>query len=180
MPKKGQRRTPEELARLAATWAAKPFPSRKRCPRCRKMLPIAMFSFRKTGSPRGFFRESYCDPCRRARGAERAKRCWRNASPERRAELLAANRAWRLLHRNGLRVEEWDARLAAQGGGCAICGAPKGRHGTFRLVVDHDHVTGAIRGLLCDRCNRAIGLLGDSVETLTRAAAYLAKTKEAQ
>lgn len=51
----------------------------------------------------------------------------------------------------GITAEEYDLRLAAQGGGCAICGAtPK----TRRLHVDHDHKTGAVRGLLCLRCNR--------------------------
>lgn len=47
--------------------------------------------------------------------------------------------------------EEYAALFDAQGGGCAICGnAPK----TRRLHVDHNHATGAIRGLLCYRCNR--------------------------
>ena len=49
--------------------------------------------------------------------------------------------------------EEYERLLAAQGGGCAICGStPK----TRRLHVDRDHKTGAVRGLLCFRCNRAI------------------------
>ena len=55
----------------------------------------------------------------------------------------------------GLGVDdvEYTRRLEAQGGGCAICGAtPK----TRRLHVDHDHRTGAVRGLLCHRCNRAL------------------------
>lgn len=48
---------------------------------------------------------------------------------------------------------DYAARLEAQGGGCALCGAkPKNR----RLDVDHDHRTGEVRGLLCHRCNRAL------------------------
>lgn len=53
----------------------------------------------------------------------------------------------------GVSDAEYERLLAAQGGGCAICGAtPK----TRRLHVDHDHKTGAVRGLLCHRCNRAL------------------------
>ncbi|QSM04369.1 hypothetical protein PROPHIGD43A-4_59 [Mycobacterium phage prophiGD43A-4] len=57
---------------------------------------------------------------------------------------------------------------AAQRGKCAICGdAPES------LVVDHNHETGAVRGLLCNNCNRCLGLLKDNIEVLTSAAAYL-------
>lgn len=50
-------------------------------------------------------------------------------------------------------TEQYEAMLAAQGGGCAICGAgPK----TRRLHIDHDHMSGKVRGLLCHRCNRAL------------------------
>jgi hypothetical protein len=53
----------------------------------------------------------------------------------------------------GVSDAEYDRLLEAQDGGCAICGAtPK----TRRLHVDHDHHTGAVRGLLCHRCNRAL------------------------
>lgn len=73
----------------------------------------------------------------------------------------------------GLEPEDYDRMLAEQGGVCAICrGGPVGRH--KYLCVDHDHATGAVRGLLCDKCNRAIGLLGDSAERLSTALAYLA------
>jgi hypothetical protein len=55
---------------------------------------------------------------------------------------------------------------------CECCGGlPKGKHKT--LVVDHDHETGVFRGWLCDICNRAIGMLGDSVAATKRAVAYL-------
>lgn len=53
----------------------------------------------------------------------------------------------------GLTDEQYHERLAAQGGGCAICGAqPK----TRRLDCDHDHATMDLRGLLSHRCNRAL------------------------
>lgn len=54
---------------------------------------------------------------------------------------------------HALADDEYAAMLARQGGGCAICGTtPK----TRRLHTDRDHKTGAVRGLLCHRCNRAL------------------------
>lgn len=73
----------------------------------------------------------------------------------------------------GLTVDEIAEKLAAQDGRCAICGTTEagGRHNVF--AVDHDHGTGAVRGMLCNNCNIGIGYLGDSPETLDAAAAYL-------
>ena len=69
----------------------------------------------------------------------------------------------------GVSDQEYVDRLARQGGGCAICGTtPK----TRRLNVDHDHRTGAVRGLLCHRCNRALPNW-ITVEWLLSAAIYL-------
>ena len=62
-----------------------------------------------------------------------------------------ANRKSHLKRTYGLTVEEYDAMLAAQGGGCAICGRPP--RADISLHVDHDHNTGAVRGILCFRCN---------------------------
>lgn len=65
----------------------------------------------------------------------------------------------------------------AQGGLCAVCGGegfvmnPK-KH-NLKLVVDHCHDSGAVRGLLCHNCNRALGLLQDNIDNVNRAAAYL-------
>ncbi len=65
---------------------------------------------------------------------------------------------------------------------CAICGnneTMKHARGTVnQLAVDHDHVTGKIRGLLCQRCNRALGLLRDDIAVLLSAAAYLTGYKQ--
>ena len=78
----------------------------------------------------------------------------------------------------GLSVEKYEALKSAQDGVCAICKSPEtavhGTRGTrFGLSVDHCHDSSDVRGLLCQRCNRAIGLLGDDVELLRSAITYL-------
>jgi len=70
----------------------------------------------------------------------------------------------------GITAAEWDAFLDRQHGVCPIC-----RTTPERWTVDHDHSTGAVRGLLCGSCNLGIGHLGDDVERLRRAVRYLSK-----
>lgn len=79
----------------------------------------------------------------------------------------------------GLEPAEYQALLERQGGVCAICRRPetavlRGRNKA--LCVDHDHVTDRVRGLLCFRCNLAIGYLSDDPERARAAADYLEKT----
>lgn len=82
------------------------------------------------------------------------------------------NRRSNLLRRFGLTEDDYLQMLEAQGGRCAICGTDTpGTAGVF--AVDHDHTTGAVRGLLCRGCNIGIGNLGDDVERLRRAIEYL-------
>lgn len=72
-------------------------------------------------------------------------------------------------------LETYKAMFAAQGGRCAICGTDKpcGATPRKRLCVDHSHVTGEVRGLLCVPCNAGVGMLRDDPAVLDRAAAYL-------
>ena len=74
---------------------------------------------------------------------------------------------------------DYDAMLADQDGVCAICGKPEsvlGRGGTpRRLAVDHDHRTGAVRQLLCHRCNLVTWAVEDNPALLDAVHAYLAK-----
>lgn len=74
---------------------------------------------------------------------------------------------------HGITRSEYDEMLRSQGGGCAICGSVDSRHPVTRLVIDHCHETGRVRGLLCSHCNRGIGFLEDSPDRLRAAAAYL-------
>jgi hypothetical protein len=71
----------------------------------------------------------------------------------------------------GISADEFDALLASQGGGCAICGSVPERAASFHL--DHDHLTGAIRGILCLSCNQALGHFRDDPVVLQRAAEYV-------
>lgn len=75
----------------------------------------------------------------------------------------------------GISMEEFDALLEFQGGGCAICSKPieKLRR---RMNIDHDHKTGKVRGILCSGCNTGLGHLGDNVEGLKKALYYLENT----
>lgn len=83
-------------------------------------------------------------------------------------------RAGHLRRHYGLTTEEYDALHLTQGGKCAICGsADAGNSRRPRLVVDHDHTTGVVRGLLCHPCNTALGLAGDNISTLYAMIQYL-------
>lgn len=72
----------------------------------------------------------------------------------------------------GISGIEFDHLLESQGSACAMCGAMEGR-GERSLHVDHDHITGQVRGFLCDDCNRGIGMLRDSTVILSKAIEYL-------
>jgi CRISPR/Cas system-associated protein Cas10 (large subunit of type III CRISPR-Cas system) len=81
-------------------------------------------------------------------------------------------RRWNIKSKRGITIEEFNKLFDKQEGRCAICG----RHQIeFKrpLDVDHNHITGKIRGLLCNRCNIAIGLFSENIEVLQRAISYL-------
>jgi len=69
----------------------------------------------------------------------------------------------------GMSLADYDAKLSAQHGGCAMCGRKFKRS----LCVDHCHKTGLLRGLLCTGCNVGIGNLGDDWRFLFKSAVYL-------
>jgi len=74
-----------------------------------------------------------------------------------------------LKYRHGITPEQYETMLESQAGCCAVCGAkPNGR----RLHVDHNHTTGAVRGLLCHNCNVALGLLAEDSGRLRALATY--------
>lgn len=90
-------------------------------------------------------------------------------------ELKRKEREGHLLRKYGLRIRDFETLRMAQLGMCAICR----RVEWDRLHVDHDHQTGLVRGLLCGKCNKAIGLLEDDPATVRSAEGYLSYRRAA-
>lgn len=133
------------------------------CWKCREAKPPGNFH-RNYSVPSGY--SGKCKDCQQ-----------RDRYIQYRRDPGAAYRAVRkckLKQQYGLTVAAYNQMVADQGGGCAICGKePNGKN----LVVDHDHSTNIVRGLLCGSCNRGIGLLQDSPDMLRAALAYLEKER---
>ena len=154
----------------------------KRCSKCGELKPLSEYYAAK-GCKDGL--RGDCKSC----FAERAKARYAEKSDEIKAYVNAWRRdnrehvrAWQrqynagrkrenrdthLRRTFGITLEDFEVMLAAQGGGCAICGraAPAGTS----LHVDHDHETGVVRGLLCFTCNGALGMFTENEEYLARA-----------
>lgn len=79
----------------------------------------------------------------------------------------------RVLRAYGITTADYDRLLAAQRGGCAVCRTTDPGRGQRVFVVDHDHVSNHVRGLLCHNCNSAIGLLRDDPKIIAAAADYV-------
>ena len=77
-----------------------------------------------------------------------------------------------LERRYGITTQHYQIMLTKQNHVCALCG----KKGKKRLAVDHCHATGKVRGLLCHKCNTAIGILNEDVSLLRRAIDYLSAT----
>lgn len=96
--------------------------------------------------------------------------------PEHKKNHMLAQRRWHLKKKYGMTLSDFASTLESQKGGCAICGgvseklSPK-----TRMVVDHCHETGKIRGILCDLCNTALGKFKDNPALLQSAIEYLRK-----
>ena len=124
----------------------------RKCSRCKEDKPECEFyPNRKRGIPC-----AYCKKC----SGEKIKEYW--SKPENKRRKIASN--------HGLSAAEYDRMIELQNNKCAICGKPE----TARLLaIDHCHASGDVRGLLCGRCNRGIGMFSDDVSKLEAAAKYL-------
>ncbi len=120
----------------------------------------------------------------------KCKKCTKHDASAHRKANIEAVRAYdrtrtKLPHRRsyqlrkfGITSIEYDEILKRQNNVCAICNkiSESGR----RLAVDHDHDSGMVRGLLCGKCNRGIGLFDDNPETLEKAISYLGVPRVSQ
>jgi len=122
----------------------------------------------------------------RARARERAKDPTARATQRahRKANRTAYSeyeRRHKLGARYGITVEIFETMVAAQEGRCAVCrcvlDVRRNRNARNRATIDHDHLTGKVRGILCGPCNTAIGLLGDTLAGAEAAVAYLRRAQ---
>lgn len=106
-------------------------------------------------------RRIHCKECMRAEHRER----YRKTNGKDRVFDQSLRRLY------GITLEDYNLMHAAQEGRCGLCGeAPDTMR---RMHVDHDHVTGKIRALLCHHCNLLIGNAKESIERLRLAIIYL-------
>lgn len=122
-------------------------------------------------------------PRRCSCGAEVATRVGKPVCPDCRKDprpgAQARERA-RTLRTYGLTEADWDGFIKRQRSRCAICrtGKPGGRG--ERWHIDHDHVTGQARGLLCHRCNMGIGFFLDDPDIIKAAARYVTRHRQTE
>jgi len=133
----------------------------KVCSKCKGNKPLSAFYKRKIAKDG---RNSYCKECEHKEIYE-----WRKKNPAIQSEIT---RRCRLKRVYGITLEQYDFLLEKQKGCCAICDRHESQFKT-RLVIDHNHKTGRIRGLLCNYCNhRLIGRHTDG-NLLRRMADYV-------
>lgn len=130
------------------------------CPKCDETKTLSEFTKDKHTA---FGIAIYCKTCHRKKGKNRYST---HKSEHKNSQLK--------LEYN-LTLEQYNEMLTQQDNKCAICGNVNNLQ---RLMcVDHDHVTGKIRGLLCNRCNLGLGSFTDDVELLKKAINYLENNK---
>jgi len=135
----------------------------KRCGTCKDIKDLTSF-YNSKDSRDG--KGSRCKPCDNL-----ARRKWTRDNRD--ASTLSQRRR-NLQHKYGITIEDYNEMFNKQLGLCAICGCDEtSMRVHHRLAVDHCHDTNKIRGLLCNQCNRAIGMLHDNWQTLEKATNYL-------
>ena len=165
----------------------------KRCKICGETKPLDEFYISKLG------RDGHRLDCKTCNlGARKAKyaanpqpyidrvKKWQQENSERlneyrreyrkRPDRKRADRDGHPRRKYGIGVNDYEQMLVAQQGGCAICGDPAPDEGN--LHVDHDHVSGRVRGLLCVSCNNALGAFRESLDIFQAAANYLDQDEE--
>ena len=165
----------------------------KKCSKCKKKKEIDEFSKNRS---RADGRNHYCRLCSSKKGKKyrednlekergRVKR-YRASLPDgvlreahisyrnRRPEVFLAKELKRRLRKYGISKEKLEEMRSVRTG-CYICG---GADKNKDLSIDHDHLTGRVRGLLCSRCNLCVGKAEDNPELLRKMADYLEVSNE--
>jgi hypothetical protein len=133
----------------------------KTCPRCGVTKNLTTANFYLRSKKKG---HRYCGWC---------KRCERVMSLRRYHKNKQERLDKRLLKIHGVSRTDFDAMIAKCNNTCAICHRAFSGQAGIRPCIDHNHVTGAQRGLICASCNIGLGCFYENQNSLIRAAGYL-------
>jgi hypothetical protein len=142
----------------------------KLCSRCKTEKPLSEFHNQKSNNDG---KQKTCKVCQKAYSQSDTCKANRKLYYQRtKHQHIERN----LKRQYGIDWETYLGLLEKQNGSCAICNrTDSGSHCSQRLFVDHCHVTGKVRGLLCHHCNSALGLFQDSPTLLQTAIDYVHK-----
>lgn len=159
------------------------YPMDMLCRTCHSTFHHSSFPIRSTGDRKGNYRTS-CRACckklqrRRWRRNNRFKTTMDRINWQQKCKVSGKAREYKLKFNYGpnFTVAEFESLWDKQEGKCSICNCQLtlGRRGMKSIChIDHDHVTGSVRGLLCGKCNTGLGCFNDKQELLENAAKYL-------
>jgi hypothetical protein len=144
------------------------------CSKCKQDKPQNQFE--KSPNRRPFGLASLCIPCNKERKRKEKFNRYHSLSKEqRRVQNKKGN-----VRKFGISYEEYHAMLERQDNKCSICNKEETEtnvvyNHTKYLAIDHCHETGKIRGLLCSKCNKGIGMFKEDISILKSAISYLEK-----
>ena len=139
----------------------------KTCRKCKKEKPTSEF-FKEKGGLGGL--RSACKSCRQLEyEAWKAKVLKDPDYIDKNRKRVRLRNLWK---KHGVTEEKYNSMFVLQEGKCAICGTHQ-KELSKALCVDHSHITGEIRGLLCTCCNTSLGLLKEDVVLLQAMQEYI-------
>jgi hypothetical protein len=152
----------ENTCRACVTGPTNPtnyWPTEKQCRCCLEVKPIDRFRKNSPSKNGVRYYTNICKPCdNRNRNLRRA------GKPKMKAKLQRS----RVKYKYGLTMDEINQMIENQGNKCKIC------DNIFeKLVIDHDHKSGKVRGMLCAGCNSGLGFFKDNIENFKSAIKYL-------
>jgi hypothetical protein len=129
----------------------------KTCKKCKEVKQLKDFEHDKQGN----ICRNVCRLCRNKRRKEYGTRSG------------IGLKKYRLQYHYGLTLDQFNQMNTDQNGVCKICNRISLNKWGTELVVDHCHITGKVRGLLCDKCNKGLGQFEDNISVLEKAIQYL-------
>ncbi len=136
----------------------------RRCTRCKELKPVTEFTWEK--------RQRYLNNCKKCMSEKTL--IWRGNNRHR---IKEHDRKIHIKTKYKISMETFDILCAVQGNRCGICrrDLPIAEKKWREVCVDHDHLTGKIRGILCRNCNTGVGHLQDNPDLLQAASLYVRK-----